>query len=216
MIISAKIFLFLMLVLGIAVLAAAFSINSDISKCKSQLAQNCLRGLFIMGSTIVAIPLTSFIVCPNIDHVGSELTGKLLVLFMFLVGGAVTALASIINAECKEEKSNTVFPIVLGVIITLTCLLYFFSSSFKPLGTTQPAWRVPPVPRVQQPVATQPMEKEESTTTIALREPPKYKCLQKPNGSAECVEYKNGHFSEKETCERNCYPEVDLDSMGTF
>jgi len=49
MIISAKIFLFLMLVLGIAVLAAAFSINSDISKCKSQLAQNCLRGLFIMG-----------------------------------------------------------------------------------------------------------------------------------------------------------------------
>lgn len=130
MIISAKLFLFIMLVLGIAVLATAFNINSDISKCKSQLAQNCLRGLFILGSTLVAIPLTSFIVCRNIDHVGSELTGKLLVLFMFLLGVAITALGSIINAECKKEKGNTTFPIVLGVIITLFCLIYFFSSTF--------------------------------------------------------------------------------------
>lgn len=214
MIISAKLFLFLMLVLGIAVLVAAFNINSDIGKCKSLLAQKCLRGLFIMGSTMIAIPLTSFIICPNIDHIGSEFTGKLLVLFMFLVGGSVVALGSIINSQCKNEQSNTTFPIVLGVIITLVCLIYFISSTssgYEQMGhhTMQTGYQ----PRFD--LFQQRQQQQQQGTQIPLQEPPRYKCIQKPNGSAGCEVDKHGQFSQKEVCERNCYPDISQ-AMGSF
>ena len=220
MIISAKLFLFLMLVLGIAVLVAAFNINSDIGKCKSLLAQKCLRGLFIMGSTMVAIPLTSFIICPSIDHIGSEFTGKLLVLFMFLVGGSVVALGSIINSQCKNEKSNTMFPIVLGVIITLVCLIYFISSTSsgyegnEHMGhhTMQSGYQ-PRFDLFQQRQRQQ--QQQQQGTSIPLQERPKYKCIQKPNGSAGCELDENGHFTEREVCERSCYPDSSQ-AMGSF
>lgn len=219
MIISAKLFLFLMLVMGIAVLVAAFNINSDIDKCKSLLAQKCLRGLFIMGSSMVAIPLTSFMICPNIDHIGSEFTGKILVLFMLCVGCGVVALGSIINSQCKDEKSNTMFPIILGVIITLICLVYFISSTFslqnEQMGqqTMQSGYQ-PRFNLFQQ----RQRQQQQQGTSIPLQEPPRYKCIQRPNGSAGCEVDKFGHFSDRKVCERNCFPDVPDASqgMGTF
>lgn len=112
-----EIFMGLMMIVGLILTIYAFKIASDVVDCDIS-AQNAVRGLLVMGVTLMCISGTTLVInCPSKGDKDNHMNGMIFVILMLVIGIVTTALASVIHKKCEESRKDTPILLTLSVLI---------------------------------------------------------------------------------------------------
>lgn len=136
MLLSMKMFMSLMLLVGIILTIYAFRINNVIKNCPMKV-QNAARGLVVLGVLLISISGT-YMVCGCSKTLSNSTLGISFVVLMLFMGIIVITLTSIIHSSCKPARKSTPVLLSLAVITTVMSSGYLYSTVFGKKTSYQP------------------------------------------------------------------------------
>ena len=136
---SIKMFMGLMLIIGLTLTIFAFMIADNVTTCNVK-AQNAVRGLLAMGVALFCISATMLTFgCANFSN--ASVLGMVFIVVLLLIGITTIGLVSVIITECKPAKSSCTVPLILSIIVTISSAGYlgykgylFYNKNQQPSG----------------------------------------------------------------------------------
>jgi hypothetical protein len=115
---SMKMFMVLLLIVGLILTIYSFAIAPDVTNCSAN-AQNAVRGLLVMGVALFSITGTVLAFRCHSSNSGLEpIIGMTFIVLLLLISSTTIGLVSVIHKECEAARSKT--PVLLGLSILVT------------------------------------------------------------------------------------------------
>lgn len=116
--IGSTLFMVLIFLIGIAITTASFKIAKTVVDCSIN-AQNAVRGLLVMGTALICIPITILAFKCVLPAGKESLMGDIFILLLLLINISVIGMCSVIHNECEASRKYTQFVIPLSVFATI-------------------------------------------------------------------------------------------------
>jgi len=125
----------LIFVIGLVITIFSFKIAGTLVDCSIN-SQNALRGLIVMGTALICIPITILAFNCQLKSTEKEsMMGNVFVVLLLLINIAITGLACVIHNECEHSRTYTSILIPLSVIAACACFLYLGYEGYKKFAT---------------------------------------------------------------------------------
>ena len=115
---GSTLFMVLIFLIGIAITTASFKIAKTVVDCSIN-AQNAVRGLLVMGTALICIPITILAFKCALPAGKESLMGDIFILLLLLINISVIGMCSVIHNECEASRKYTQFVIPLSVFATI-------------------------------------------------------------------------------------------------
>jgi hypothetical protein len=118
--IGSTLFMSLIFIIGFVITIASFKIASTVVDCSLN-AQNAVRGLLVMGTALICIPVTilAFNCSLPLQSGKESMMSNIFVLLLFLINSSIIGLCSVIHNECENARQYTQFLIPISVLATV-------------------------------------------------------------------------------------------------
>jgi hypothetical protein len=116
--IGSTLFMVLIFLIGIAITTASFKIAGTVVDCSIN-AQNAVRGLLVMGTALICIPITILAFNCVLPAGKESLMRDIFILLLLLINISVIGMCSVIHNECEASRKYTQFVIPLSVFATI-------------------------------------------------------------------------------------------------
>lgn len=122
---AATVFMALIFVIGLVITIFSFKIAGTLVDCSTS-SQNALRGLIVMGTALICIPITilAFHCQLKLPSGKESMMSNVFIVLLLLINIAVIGLASVIHKDCEASRSNTSILIPLSVFAAFACASY--------------------------------------------------------------------------------------------
>jgi|LakMenEpi03Aug12_release.lakeMendotaPanAssembly.Ray.scaffolds.fasta_scaffold596067_2 hypothetical protein len=131
---AATVFMALIFVIGLVITIFSFKIAGTLVDCSTS-SQNALRGLIVMGTALICIPITILAFNCQLKSTEKEsMMGNVFVVLLLLINIAITGLASVIHNECEDSRTYTSILITLSVFGIISCFSYLGYEGYKKFG----------------------------------------------------------------------------------
>ena len=123
--IEATIFMLIIFLIGLTITVYSYKIAGTVVDCSIN-AQNAVRGLLVMGTALICIPITILAFnCPLPLESGKDsIMSNVFILLLLLINGSIIGLSSVIHNECEASREYTKILIPLSVLATSFSLGY--------------------------------------------------------------------------------------------
>jgi hypothetical protein len=133
--IAASVFMSLIFIIGLVITIFSFKIAGTLVGCSIN-SQNALRGLIVMGTALICIPITILAFnCPlNLSTGKESMMGNVFVVLLLLINISIFGLANVINNECEDSRTYTSILIPLSFFAAFACCSYLGYEGYKKFG----------------------------------------------------------------------------------
>ncbi len=122
---AATVFMALIFVIGLVITIFSFKIAGTLVDCSIS-SQNALRGLIVMGTALICIPITilAFHCQLKLPSGKESMMSNVFIVLLLLINIAIIGLASVIHKDCEASRSHTSILIPLSVFAAFACASY--------------------------------------------------------------------------------------------
>ena len=122
---AATVFMALIFIIGLVITIFSFRIAGTLVDCSIN-SQNALRGLIVMGTALICIPITilAFHCQLKLPSGKESMMSNVFIVLLLLINIAIIGLASVIHKDCEASRSHTSILIFLSVFATFACASY--------------------------------------------------------------------------------------------
>ena len=105
---AATIFMVLIFIIGVVITTFSFKIAGTVVDCSLN-SQNALRGLIVMGTALICIPITilAFRCQLNLPSGKESMMANVFIVLLLLINSSIIGLASVIHNECENSRTYT-------------------------------------------------------------------------------------------------------------
>jgi hypothetical protein len=128
-----KVFMGLILVIGLALIVCSFVISGSVTDCNVKV-QNALRGLLVMGVTLFSVSGTLLAFNCNSKVLEQSTLGIAFIVILFLLSSSTIGLISTIY-QCDDTKTN--HPTILNTMLIMSILMTVGSLAYIVYQTIQ-------------------------------------------------------------------------------
>lgn len=138
--IGTTVFMSLIFFIGIVITIASFKIAGTVVDCSLN-AQNAVRGLLVMGTALICIPITMLAFnCSLPLQSGKEsMMSNIFILLLLLINSSIIGLCSVIHSECEDSRQYTQILIPISVLATLCSAGYLGYEGYTKFGKSKSA-----------------------------------------------------------------------------
>jgi hypothetical protein len=130
--IEATIFMLIIFLIGLTITVYSYKIAGTVVDCSIN-AQNAVRGLLVMGTALICIPITILAFnCPLPLESGKDsIMSNVFILLLLLINSSIIGLSSVIHNECEASREYTKILIPLSVLATSFSLGYLVYEVYR-------------------------------------------------------------------------------------